>query len=104
MFWPGKTKDRVTLNTCTGWVRHMGRFYESKTYTFVLDVQLSKGNIELLLLDKEKQPLLKLNRQLTSQAIDLDRKSRYYLQWVNAPFVYFDVKFGKQSGSNTKGK
>ena len=59
----------------------MGRFYESRTYTFVLDAQLSKGDVELQLLDKEKQPLLKLNRQLMSQTIDLDGKSRYYLRW-----------------------
>ncbi len=81
VFRPGKSGDRVALNTCTGWVRHMGRFYESGTYTFVLDAQLSKGDVELLLLDKDKQPLLKLNNQFTSQTIDLDGKSRYYLRW-----------------------
>ncbi len=81
MFWPGKNKDRVTLNACTGWVKHMGRFYESRTYTFVLDAQLTKGDVELLLLDKNKQPLWKLNRQSSSQTIDLDAKNRYYLRW-----------------------
>lgn len=81
MFWPGKNKDRVTLDTCTGWVKHMGRFYESRTYTFVLDAQLSKGDVDLLLLDKKKQPLLKLNQQVSSQTIDLDEKNRYYLRW-----------------------
>lgn len=47
----------------------------------MLDAQLSKGDVELQLLDQEKQPLLKLNRQLMSQRIDLDGKSRYYLRW-----------------------
>lgn len=81
VFRPGKSGDRVTLGSCTGWVRHMGRFYESRTYTFTLDAQLSRGDVELLLLDCKKQPLLKLNRQLTSQTIDLNGKSRYYLRW-----------------------
>jgi len=81
MFWPGKNKDRVILDTCTGWVKHMGRFYESRTYTFVLDAQLSKGDVVLLLLDKKKQPLLELNRKFSSQTIDLDEKNRYYLRW-----------------------
>ena len=27
VFVPGKNGDRVTLDSCTGWVRHMGRFY-----------------------------------------------------------------------------
>ncbi len=81
VFRPGKSRDRVALDTCTGRVRHMGRFYESRTYTFTLDAQLSKGDVELLLLDQKKQPLLKLNRQLTSQTIGLNGKSRYYLRW-----------------------
>ena len=82
MFLPGKTGDKVKLDTCTGWVRHMGRFYENRTYTFTLDVQLAKGEAEVLLLDQKKQPLLKLNRQNPSQSIHLDGEtSRYYLHW-----------------------
>ena len=82
MFLPGKTGDKVKLDACTGWVRHMGRFYENRTYTFTLDVQLAKGETEVLLLDQKKQLLLKLNRQNPSQSIHLDGEtSRYYLQW-----------------------
>ena len=81
VFVPGKNGDKVTLDTCTGWVRHMGRFYESRTYSFLLDTQLSKGNIEVLLLDKKKHPILKLNEHSPSGTIALDGKSRYYLRW-----------------------
>lgn len=81
VFQPGKNGDRTALESCTGWVRHMGRFYESKTYELVLDAQLSKGDVEVLLLDKKKQPLLKLSKEFPSQAINLDRNSRYYLRW-----------------------
>jgi len=81
MFQPGKSADRTTLDACTGWVRHMGRFCESRTYTFSFDAKLSKGDVEVLLLDKEKQPLLKLSKQFPTQTIDLDGKSRYYLRW-----------------------
>ncbi len=35
MFQPRKNADRTTLNACTGWVRRMGRFYESRAYTLV---------------------------------------------------------------------
>ena len=59
-FLPGKNRDKATLDACTGWVRHMGRFYESRTYTFVLDAQLTKGDAEVLLLDQKEQPLLKM--------------------------------------------
>ena len=81
-FLPGKDRDKVTLNACTGWVRHMGRFYENRTYTFVLDATLSEGEAEVLLLDQRKQLLLKVNRHVPSQSIYLEAKtSRYYLQW-----------------------
>ena len=30
VFLPGKAGDKVKLDACTGWVRHMGRFYENR--------------------------------------------------------------------------
>ncbi|MBM6885529.1 MULTISPECIES: hypothetical protein [Oscillospiraceae] len=82
-FLPGKHGDKATLDACTGWIRHMGRFYENRTYTFVLDARLTKGEAEVQLLDQEKQPLLKLSRQTPSQSIHLEGKtSRYYLHWA----------------------
>lgn len=82
VFLPGKREDRATLDSCTGWVRHVGRFYENRTYTFVLEAPLTSGDVEVRLLDQKKQPLLKLNRQFPSQTIDLDgEKNRYYLRW-----------------------
>lgn len=82
VFLPGKIGDKVKLDACTGWVRHMGRFYENRTYTFALDAQLTKGEAEVLLLDQKKQPLLKLSMQDPSQSLYLEGEtSRYYLQW-----------------------
>lgn len=81
VFLPGKNGDRFTLDACTGWVRHMGRFYESRTYAFALDVPLSAGDAEVYLLDEKKQPLLKLSKQFPYREIALDGKYRYYLHW-----------------------
>lgn len=81
VFRPEKNRDRVTLEACTGWIRHRGRFWESKTYTFVLDTRLSKGDVEVFLLDPQKQPLMKLNRQSSSRSILLNGNSRYVLRW-----------------------
>ncbi len=80
-FHPGKNTDKVTLGSCTGWVRHIGRFPENRTYKFTLDTQLSKGDAEVLLLDKNKQPLLKLNQEFPIDQIALTPNSRYYLRW-----------------------
>ncbi len=81
IFQPGKSSDRAVLKACTGYVRHRGKFSESKTYVFVLDAQLTNGDAEVLLMDNKKRPLLKLSRQFPSQSIDLDGNCRYYLRW-----------------------
>lgn len=81
VFRPCRDADRVTLVSCTGWVKHMGRFSESRTYEFTLDMQLSKGDAEVVLLDAKKERLMKLDRQFPTGAIELDAKSRYYLRW-----------------------
>ncbi len=81
VFCPGQDTDRAALNSCTGWVKHMGRFHESRTYEFVLDTYLSKGNAEVILLDARKQPLLKLNQEFSTGKINLDATKKYYLRW-----------------------
>ena len=81
VFRPGKDADKATLNSCTGWVKHVGRFRENRIYEFTLDCQLSKGEAEVLILDRKKQQLLKLNRHFPVGRVELEEKSRYYLHW-----------------------
>lgn len=81
VFRHGKNADQATLDSCTGWVKHAGRFCESKTHEFFLDAQLSKGNVEVILLDRKKQPLMKLTPQSPTCKIELDVRNRYYLRW-----------------------
>ena len=81
VFRHGKNADKATLDSCTGWVKHVGRFRESKTYKFFFDAQLTRGNVEVILLDRKKQQLIKLNPQHSTCKIDLDAKNRYYLRW-----------------------
>lgn len=81
IFHPGKEADRATVDSCTGWVSHVGRFHESRIYEFVLDARLTKGDVEILLLDQEKQPLLRLNKWHPADRAALDGNSRYFLRW-----------------------
>lgn len=81
VFRPGRSADKATLDSCTGWAEHVGRFHESRTYEFYLDARLTKGNAEVILLDREKNRLMKLNRQSPAYKIALDAKNRYYLRW-----------------------
>lgn len=81
VFRPGKDGDRVTLNACTGWVRHRGRFRESGVYEFAFDAQLSKGDATVSVLDENKRQIVKLNRQCPAAKTELDARRRYYLRW-----------------------
>ena len=81
VFRHGKNADKATLDSCTGWVKHVGRFRESKTYEFFFDAQLSKGNVEVILSDRKKQQLMELTPQSPACKIELDARNRYYLRW-----------------------
>lgn len=81
VFHHSKNADKATLDSCTGWVMHVGRFRENRTYEFFLDAQLSKGNVEVILLDRKKQPLMILNPQAPAGKIELGVKNKYYLRW-----------------------
>lgn len=78
---PGRNADRLTLNSCTGWVRHIGYFPESGTYVFAFETQLSKGTAEVVLLDREKRALARFGPQCPAGSIELDAKRRYTLHW-----------------------
>lgn len=79
VFRPGRDTDQAKLNSCNGWVRHVGRFRQGRTYEFSFEARLSKGEAEVSLLDRDKRPLLKLNRQSPTGTIKLEE--RYYLRW-----------------------
>jgi len=81
VFRRGKRADKATLDSCTGWVKHAVRFRESETHEFILDAQLSKGNVEVTLLNRKKQPLMKLTPQSPRCKVDSDVRNRYYLRW-----------------------
>lgn len=78
---PGRNADRLTLNSCTGWVRHVGYFHESGMYAFTLDAQLLRGTAEVKLLDRKKRQLMRVSPQSPTGKIALDAKGRYYLCW-----------------------
>ncbi len=81
VFRHGKNADKAMLDSCTGWIKHAGRFRESKTYEFFLDAQLSKGNVAVILMDRKKQPLMQLSPQSPACNIELDVRNKYYLRW-----------------------
>ena len=81
MFRPGREADRANLNSCTGWVRHVGRFRQGRAYEFFFEARLSKGEAEVSLLDRDKRTVLKLDSQSPGGRVTLERSGRYYLRW-----------------------
>ena len=81
VFQPGKRGGRASLNSCTGWVRHRGRFRKSWIMKFCFYCRLSSGDAEVVLLDSQKRELLRLNRHQSTGELKLDGTARYYLQW-----------------------
>lgn len=81
VFRPGKHGDSLSLDTCSGWVRHRGRFREGRIYTFQLDCRLSKGSAVVTLLDRRKRELLRLNQDSPAGEIELSGNGRYFLRW-----------------------
>ena len=50
------------------------------SYEFTLEAQLSKGTVEVTLLDRKKRQLLKLVPASPTGKIEPDPKNRYYLR------------------------
>ena len=50
------------------------------SYKFTLEAQLSKGTVEMALLDRKKRQLLKLAPASPTGKIEPDPKNRYYLR------------------------
>lgn len=80
LFQLGKRGGRASLNSCTGWVRHRGRFRESRIMKFCFDCRLSSGDAEVVLLDSQKRELLRLNRHQSTGELKLDSPLSHILQ------------------------
>lgn len=81
VFRPGKQSDSVSVDSCTGWVRHAGRFRQGGGHQFYLDCRLSKGRAVVTLLDRQKGELLRLSQDSPAGEIELSRNVRYCLRW-----------------------
>ena len=67
----GKNKCEVSFSSCSGYVKKVIKFNESREYTFKLDGDVSKGSIHVIVENKNKETILDL--------LTVDEKCRYYL-------------------------
>lgn len=78
MFIGSKRGKEARFASCSGYIRRIVRFTESRQYEFTFEAELSKGNVSIELLDSSKKRVmfLKENRQGT---VSVEDGKRYYL-------------------------
>lgn len=69
----------ATFTSCSGYIKRIVRFKEDKTYTFVLNAELTKGDMSVELLDSAKQKIMCLTQSDPYAVIDVVKNKRYYL-------------------------
>ena len=70
---------RASFTACTGTVRCILRFSESKTLRVVFSPVLTKGSVTMELLNSQKQPLLLLYETHPTGSIAVEKGQRYQL-------------------------
>ncbi len=67
------------FTSCNGYMKRVIKFKDDGTYTFVLDAELSKGDMSVELLDSTKQRIMQLNCSNQRDSITVEKKKKYYL-------------------------
>ena len=76
----GSTKgNSASFSSCSGYMKRVIKFKEDGTYTFVLDAELSKGDMSIELIDSTKQKIMQLNCSNRSASITVEKTKKYYL-------------------------
>ena len=75
----GKNKCEVSFSSCSGYVKKVIKFNESREYTFKLDGDISKGSIHVIVENKNKETILDLTPEIKTGMLTVDEKCRYYL-------------------------
>ncbi len=74
-----KTRPAARVVACTGSVRKILKFKESRTYQFVFTAEISKGSITAEIQNRHKETILKLDETSPRGVIAVQSGERYYL-------------------------
>ncbi len=66
------------FTSCNGSLKRIVRFKEEGTHTFILDAQLSKGDISVELLNSAKERIMKLDCANNSASVTVERNKKYF--------------------------
>lgn len=71
--------NSARFTSCSGYMKRIVRFKADGTYTFILDAELSKGDMSVELLDSAKHKVMKLNCANRSASVTVEKKKKYCL-------------------------
>ena len=75
----GRGKCGASFHSCSGYMKRIMRFKESRVYHFELEVNLVSGEMVVEVLDREKKPVMRLDGNTPKAEIEVDTKKRYTL-------------------------
>lgn len=78
MFLGSKRGKKARFSSCTGYIKRVIKFKESKVYTVDFKLELEKGEVTFEILDARKQLVLSLNDSKISE-IEVVGGERYYM-------------------------
>lgn len=78
MFFGSKRGKKAVFSSCTGYIKRVVRFKESKLYHVDFRLELEKGEVMLELLDAKKQLVLALSGSAISE-IEVESGQKYYM-------------------------
>ena len=71
--------NKASFTSCTGYMKRVIRFKESKTCHLLMETELSNGDVSVEILDSEKQLVANLSSHVQSGDFDVEKGKRYYL-------------------------
>lgn len=74
-----KKGNSAKVTSCTGYIKRVIRFKSDGTYNFKLDVELSKGDMSVELLDSTKQKIMQLSCFERNASVTVEKNKKYYL-------------------------
>lgn len=76
----GSTRgNSARFTSCSGYIKRIVRFKADGTYTFILDAELSKGDMSVELLDSARHKIMQLDCANQSASIAVEKRKKYYL-------------------------
>lgn len=82
------------FTSCNGYIRRIIRFKEERTHTFILDAELSKGDISVELFDTAKHRIMKLDcvNNVASVLVERNKKYALVINFISATGRYSIIR------------